>query len=213
MAAMSDLMSKSSFAKMAGVSAPAISQAIRAGIIVTAKDEAGNERIEADHPVNKAYINNARGHRDKSERQRESANANHQGRVPEHKKAPSRREKLVDMLVTKLDEKFESENQGVILPSKIEMEIRRLIQQEEKDRIANEVAKKNLIPREVFSRRIDSMISVLNNHFLPYPRRMTPQICGALGISDPEQQLKVEEMLNKEMQRALEEFKREAKSE
>ncbi|NIV97192.1 hypothetical protein GWN42_31485 [candidate division KSB1 bacterium] len=197
---MRDGITRSAFAKQAGVSPAAVTQAVKAGIIVTFESEDGKTLIEPDHPVNRSYLESARANRGRSERQRESARAHHEQRIPEHKQAPARRAPL------------DPEAPADELPSKIEMEIRRLIQQEEKDRLANEERKGNLIPREVMIRKLDMLVSVLNNHFLPFARRMTPQITGELGVTDPELQLKIEEMLNLEMQRALSEFKREAQT-
>lgn len=191
-------ITKSAFAKQAGVSAAAVTQAVKSGIIVTFEDESGKTLIEPDHPVNRSYLASARANRGKSARQSESARAKHEQRTPKHKQAPARN--------TLLDPEAPADK----LPDKIEMEIRRLIQQEEKDRIANEERKGNLIPREIMIRKLDMLVSVLNNHFLPFARRMTPEIAGELGVTDPAQQLKIEEMLNMEMQRALSEFKREA---
>lgn len=205
---MPDLLSKSEFAATAGVSKPAISGAIKRGHVVITTDSDGNERIDITHPVNSSYIGSCQANRDKNERHREGAR--NRTRSKNDQQAPKQKiSKAVQSVQLQQSQSDGSALEG--LPTKIEMEIRRLIQQEEKDRIANAVAKKNLIPREEFTRRLDRLISVLNNHFLPYAQRVTPPLCGALGVIDPELKLKAQEMLTIEMERALKEFKREAK--
>lgn len=201
---MSDLLSKSEFAATAGVSKPAISGAIRRGHVVITTDSDGNERIDVTHPVNSSYIGSCRANKDKHERHREGARKRNRSEIDDFPQPMQQRQ----FQQSQSDGSALSE-----LPTKIEMEIRRLIQQEEKDRISNEMAKKNLIPREEFVRRLDKLVSVLNNHFLPYAQRVTPSLCGALGVIDPELKLKAQEMLTIEMERALKEFKREAKNE
>lgn len=80
-------------------------------------------------------------------------------------------------------------------------------------KIQLEIAQKmgTLILRSEVQKAFGSMSSVIVNHFLPMGDRLTEAVCAKLEVSDAEIKSEVQLVIEKEVMRALEEFKRESK--
>ena len=171
------------FAELAGVNRSAIYQKLDNGELVRLP----NGKLDVTDPTNKLYIETDR-----------SRAGNGKGKggtviIPPVVPELSDLEKSIDMAIT----------------SKAGASLLKEIENVKKLRIHNEKQLENLIDRGVVRKYFGAMSSIIINYFFPIGNRLAPRVAGVCKVTDPADVIKIQTIIDKEIMRALEQFKKE----
>lgn len=167
------------FAKLAGVNRSAIYQKLDNGELVRLP----NGKLDITDPTNKLYIETDRAGNGKA------------GTVIIPPAVPelSDLEKSIDTAVT----------------SKAGASLLKELENIKKLRIHNEKQLENLIDRGVVRKYFGAMSSIIINYFFPIGNRLAPRVAGVCKVTDPADVIKIQTIIDKEIMRALDQFKKE----
>jgi len=187
------LVTKTEFAKLAGVSGAAVTKAIK-NERIKLFGEGRAARIDATHPISIEYINGIDDH--------PTAGGGKPRSVP-HKPgpappAPTEAEDLTALL--------DSGNLGAI--SKQSADRIKTIAQIQQIRVKTEEMRKELIPRFLVQKIISKLYTVDVNEFRTLGPNLSPEIAALTCIDDAETIIKIEAIVEKEVYNILKHVKR-----
>ena len=187
------LVSKAEFARLAGVSTPAISKAIKdERIVIFGKGRLA--KIDALHPINLQYINSIEDH--------PTAGGKKSSSVP-NKPGPA---PLPPIEVEDLTKLLDSDNLGAL--SKQSADRLKTIAQIKQIQINTEKLRNDLIPRVLVQRIISRLYTIDVNEFRTLGPNLAPEIAALASIDDSETIIKIEAIVEKEVYNILRHVKR-----
>ncbi len=208
------LISQAAFARLAGVSKPAIFKAIRSGKLQLTE----SKKIDDRDPLSIHYLR-SQLERGKKDIKKETV------KLIKAKKMPDPVQKQPDLTANKEDKPSNvvDQKQSVISPSagetdhlyqnlidkdSLDAELKKV--QTEKIKISNAEKLKLLVPMDIMKKKFGKISGVILNYFFPMGDRLAPLVCGLCGVTDSEIVKKVKNKIDAEVTRSLAEFKKEA---
>lgn len=189
---------KSDFAKMAGVSPPAISKAIRTGHVIET-----DGKIDITIRKNAIYLS-------LSQNKRTHGELNDSGEVKPDKKPPRKRIKRAPRQQNNV-QIIQDEPQDWLNPNEMtkeEADVRRVNAMTANLRLKYAKDLKILILRETVNGVFQNIYSVAVNYFLTLSDRLSPIIASMCKVSDQKIVIEIKDLIEEEVNRALDELKR-----
>jgi hypothetical protein len=173
------------FAKLAGVGRQAIYQKLRLGELV----KMPNGKMNIDDPVNQVYLS--------LDRSQAKSNGD------KNKKNNSVPALPVNMSLSEIENTLES-----IPRSKASAVLIKEVENIKKLQIHNAKQLEMLIDRDLVKKYFGDMSSIIINYIFPLGNRLAPRVAGICKVTDSKEVLKIQTIIDKEVMRALDQFKK-----
>jgi len=204
-------LKKSHFARKIGVSASAITNAIKEKKLSVTRDGL----IDTRHPKNAAYAENARHRKAYDEKGQAEVREQKKREAKERIQAAASGGKAEDSHRNLADRDMLEEMMGALEASDaIEADLKRekVRQQTYKLKIDNEHKLRRLIDRGFVDAVIGRIGTVLASHMLTMGDRISADLVAACGVSGSEFKIKVKQIIDKDVSRSVNALKQEIQS-
>ena len=167
-------------ARTAKITTAAVSHAVREGLIVS-YGEGRKRKIDLEDAQNAFWLKETLGRQDEKDKRKKESMA---------------REKAI-------------KSGGPYIKNKSDYDLEKIKAQTNQINIKIAQDLKILVARELIEKAFGSISGIILNHFFPLGDRLSSVICGELAITDPEKISNVKKIIDKEVMRGLNEFKKE----
>jgi hypothetical protein len=196
-------VNQTEFARLAGVSKPAITKAVRLGRVVKV-DKLG---IDTEHPTNDQYLKSQNVARQKSRRDKKAPKR--PKKLPPASNKAISIEELENFAVGDQIEISESYDlNGNQMIDRATAERLKIIEQARAMQIKREQMRGELVDRKTVSRIMNMLYKIDTGELKPLGDTLAPEIAAICGVDDDEIKHQINERIEKEIYKTLEHIKR-----